>query len=163
MAKDTAKKSTKPRKNAKKPTKAQIDRDARGRFLEGFSYNAGNKHAQKYDARIPDAMRAWFESEINDGEYPTFEGYAGTMRLTTGTFREWCENHPCFREAYNECKEKQENFIVRNGIKGRIDTNFSKFVLNVYHNKTEKKESDVNLKGGADFSVSIEVVDKVGK
>ena len=163
MAKETAKKPTKPRKNAKKPTKAQIDRDARGRFLEGITRNIGNKHAQKYDESVPDAMEKWFDDNIAKGEYPMFEGYAAELRVTMETLNEWCAKYPCFLTAYKICKQKQENFLGKNGLKGRIDTNFSKFIMNVYHNKTEKKESDVNLKGGADFSVSIEVVDKVGK
>lgn len=163
MAKDTAKKSTKPRKNAKKPTKAQIDRDARGRFLEGFSYNAGNSYATKYDERIPGAMEKWFDDNIAEGEYPMFEGFAAEIRVTMATMIDWCSKYPSFLTTYELCKQKQENFLGKNGLKGRIDTNFSKFIMNVYHNKTEKKESDVNLKGGADFSVSIEVVDKVGK
>lgn len=81
--------------------------------------------------------------EAND--FPTLAGFAIKIGVHRETLLEWAKAHEEFSDAYKMAKEYQENFLVINGLKGLINTNFGIFTaVNVlgFRNKP-KDEVDV--------------------
>lgn len=53
-------------------------------------------------------------------ELPTFQRFANSIGVWTGTMIEWSKKYPEFQEAYRRCSEIQEDFMLQGLISGRI-------------------------------------------
>jgi hypothetical protein len=76
--------------------------------------------------------------EIIPTDYPTFEGFAAKIGVDTDTLRNWCDDHDRFRCCYAWAREKQREILLVNGIAGRYNPNFAKFVAINCHGMQEK-------------------------
>ena len=134
-------------------------RDERGRFVkghdrpEGAGFQPGNLESSKYDAKYPEDMKIYFRQISDEGNYPTFEGYADSIGVTARTLENWCEAHPLFKDAYDFCKNKQRGALLEGAMAGRFNATFAKFVAVNCHGMKEKIESDV--KGSGSFNISV--------
>ena len=134
-------------------------RDERGRFVnghdrpEGAGFQPGNLESSKYDAKYPEDMKIYFRQISDEGNYPTFEGYADSIGVTARTLENWCEAHPLFKDAYDFCKNKQRGALLEGAMAGRFNATFAKFVAVNCHGMKEKIENDVKGSGGFNISV----------
>ena len=134
-------------------------RDERGRFVkghdrpEGAGFQPGNLESSKYDAKYPEDIKIYFKQIYDEGNYPTFEGYADSIGVTARTLENWCEAHPLFKDAYDFCKNKQRGALLEGAMAGRFNATFAKFVAVNCHGMKEKVESEI--KGSGSFNISV--------
>ena len=60
--------------------------------------------------------------------FPTFEGFAASIGVTSETLQEWKRVHPEFSVSYSRAQAKQRNILIVNGLLGGYNANFAKFV-----------------------------------
>ena len=143
----------KPRGESKK------QRDERGRFVKGGTpppgagFKPGNVESLKYDPKYPEDMKIFFRQVATEGNYPTFESYAGSIGVTVRTLENWCEGYEAFKDAYDVCKNLQRGSLIEGAMLGRFNPTFAKFVAVNCHGMKEKVESEV--KGAGGFNISI--------
>lgn len=145
---------------------------------EATQFKPWNKAASKYKEKYADEMYEYFNvppthaepivemnkngvevtvgREIIPTDYPTFEGFAAKIGVDTDTLRNWCEEHDRFRHCYAWAREKQREILLVNGIAGRYNPNFAKFVAINCHGMQEKVATEntgpvqVHLSGEVD-------------
>lgn len=70
-----------------------------------------------------------FKKEYN--YFPSFQGFAAReLKVTHKTLLNWCKEFPEFLQAYNVCKELQEQILLDGGLTGSYNPIFTKFVMN---------------------------------
>ncbi len=131
---------------------------------EATQFKPWNKAASKYKSDYVEMLYEYFNraavtveehTEYNDrgqvvgverlvipAEYPTFEGFAAKIGVTSLTLRHWCEEHDRFNACYAWAREKQRELLMVNGIGGRYNANFAKFVAINCHGMQEKIVSE---------------------
>ena len=127
---------------------------------EATQFKPWNKAASKYKQEYVEMLYEYFNrpavtieehTEYNDrgqvvgverleipAEYPTFEGFAAMIGVTSLTLRHWCEEHDRFNACYAWAREKQREILMVNGIFGRYNANFAKFIAMNCHGMHEK-------------------------
>jgi hypothetical protein len=103
----------------------------------------------------------WYEREVThqskNGEYTTCEIEPNPMpqfsifarkvlKVSKQTLLNWADKHQEFMDAYNTCKEIQKEFILENGMAGRYNPQFTKFVAINVTDMKDKTEVDNNIK-----------------
>ena len=102
------------------------------------------------------------EEEIEKAaEFPMFEEFAHKIDVTCETMLQWCSIHPDFSESYARAKQLQKQFLVKNGIQGRFDGNFAKFVALNCTDMREKQE--VVISGELTAPLLLLVAGEIGK
>lgn len=132
---------------------------------EETQFKPWNKAASKFKARYTDDMYEYFNRPATsveevpvynkDGiyvrmdkivvaaEYPTFEGFATSIGVTTDTLRNWCEENDRFRHCYAWARERQKGILMVNTIGGHYNANFAKFVAINCHGMQDKIVNEV--------------------
>jgi len=99
-------------------------------------------------------------------KYPTFEGFAAIIGVTSRTLKNWAEDvredgkakYPHFSECYARAKDMQLAIAKNNGITKQYDGNFAKFVLMNDHGLSDK--TTVENTQAKPFEVNINVIKK---
>ena len=126
----------------------------------------------KYTSEMPDKLRDYFNVELYEGytdevasqgraveiyktracNFPTFEGFCWDERINRSTLREWCEVHPEFSTAFEECKEKQKTILITHALNNNYNASFAKFLaVNVTdlrdttHQQIESRNIQINI------------------
>jgi hypothetical protein len=127
----------------KKTTKPAAD--IKGRFKPGNTigketrFKAGNTFASKYEDRYCDMMLEYFR---NEASFPTIEEFTDKINVLPSTIWTWCKAHPRFKDTVDVCKNIQKSKLMKNGLSGRYNAQFTKFLLSVNHDMREKVETD---------------------
>lgn len=107
-------------------------------------------------------------TEILPRDLPTFEMFAHKIGVHYRTLHEWSqpdnkEKYPGFLKAFEDCKSLQKDFLIQNGLHGRYNPNFSKFVGINVTDMVDRKVTEHTGKGGKaiDLNVSNETVSQV--
>lgn len=78
------------------------------------------------------------EKEYN--YFPSFQAFsAKELKVTHQTLLNWCNDFPEFFEAYELCKQLQEQLLVEAGLTRAYDSGFAKFILNSVSNTFKEK------------------------
>ncbi len=112
----------------------------------------------KYHKGIPDLLLEHFdikpyEIPRKDGakianDFPTLAGFAIKLGVHRDTLHQWASEHPEFSDAYGRAKDFQENFLIVNGLKGLVASNFAMFTAkNVlgWRDKQPGEEDQINI------------------
>lgn len=71
---------------------------------------------------------------------PHFSEFARKIGVTTRTLKAWCRAHPEFKDAYDQCQEILEEFLIDNGLVGAYGAIAMKFVA---VNRSKMKDKSV--------------------
>ena len=107
---------------------------------------------------------------LEPSDFPSLAGFAIKIGVHRDTLHEWANKfnddgslaHPEFSDAYKRAKDFQENFILVNGSRGLLPTNFAIFTaINVlgFRNKAAG-EADVVVNNNTFANLSDEELDK---
>lgn len=151
----------------KKPCKsgASSERDKRGRF------SPGNAAASKYREEYADMLIEYFNRKPNTlerklvrvgggveerpvyvpCEYPTLEGFAASIGVTTDTLRNWCDKYSRFRHNYMRARELQRAILTINAIMGLYPAGPAIFEAVNHHGMTYKSR----VEGSVTFRVDL--------
>lgn len=112
---------------------AFFDRPKMRETIETFTYKSGAVDERvKYVPNTP----------------PHFSEFARKIGVTTRTLKKWAKEHPDFREAYDQCQEIFEEFMIDNGLTGGYGAIAMKFVAvnrTKMRDKTEHTEKRVDM------------------
>lgn len=86
---------------------------------------------------------------------PHFSEFARSIGVTTRTLKKWCREHPEFKEAYDQCQEIFEEFLIDNGLVGSYGAIAMKFVA---VNRSKMKDKSVQENHTLDMN---KVLDKI--
>lgn len=78
--------------------------------------------------QIASGGRKVIVEEERPNSMPTFEGFAGKIKVTHKTLLNWCKDNPEFLQAYEHCKDIQKKFIMEHGMMGNYNPGFAKFI-----------------------------------
>lgn len=148
-------------------------RDERGRFIKGHTFSesqlfekenaAACKYKPEYCGRMleyfnqpPTRVEYWrrYDKEgkileekpmVVPNEYPTFEGFAASIGVTTRTLLNWCEENHRFSHYYARARELQKGKLITNTLSGFYNPQFAKFEAINNHGMTEKTQQDASL------------------
>ena len=81
------------------------------------------------------------------GVYPTFELFAASIGVTTGTLANWAEEHPRFKSCYARAKEIQLGKLKSNTLRGLYNPIYAKFEAVNNHNQKDKQEVSRSVSG----------------
>lgn len=119
-----------------------------GRFEKGNTigketrFKPDNTISSKYRPDYAAQMLEWFRARADGRDYPTFELFADSIDVTDDTLKNWCENHPRFRNAYTRCQNIQKGVLLRGGVLDVFNANIVKFVAENCHGMREKTETE---------------------
>lgn len=160
-----------------KNTVKKVGRNKSGQFTKGNTFSVGNKNANKYKSEYASELLKYFsepptrvdyikrydrsgniteeEPVVIGADYPTFEGFAASIGVTRNTLDNWRNKHAAFARAYERAEDLQKNMLIVNGLGGRYNGNFAKFIAANQHGMVEKSEHKIG--GTEDFTVNIQV------
>ena len=138
-------------------------RDERGRYTKGRTPDwvppPGNDYASKYKEEYCEEIISYFDkppydvyTDENGREclrptaYPTIEGFAASIGVTSDTIRNWAEAHECFRWSLERAHDLQKKILIINGLTGAYNANFAKFIASCTMGMHERTEADSTVK-----------------
>lgn len=86
---------------------------------------------------------------------PHFSEFARKIGVTTRRLKQWCREYPEFREAYEQCQEIFEEFLIDNGLTGSYGAIAMKFVA---VNRSKMKDKQVHENHTLDMN---DVLDRI--
>lgn len=67
-------------------------------------------------------------NEIVANELPTIERFCADLMIHKSTLLEWVKKYPLLSDAYGIAKQCQKNHLLQNGLSGRYNSAFAKFI-----------------------------------
>ena len=67
-------------------------------------------------------------NEIVANELPTIERFCSDIMISKSTLHQWIKKYPDLSHAYNIAKQCQKNHLIQNGLNGRYNSAFCKFL-----------------------------------
>lgn len=157
--------------------KKKVGRNGKGRFTKGNNFAEGRGSPGKYKKEYAEMLIKYFtvptfttvwkrkyytngqvkeeEPIVVAGKYPTLEGFAISIGVTSRTLENWRDKYPSFREAYEMALDMQKDILVVNSLGGQYNGNFAKFIASAQFGMTEKSEQ--KLTGGDGYQVVVKV------
>lgn len=152
-------------------------RNKSGRFTKGNNFGCGSG-AGKYKREYADQLIEYFnepptrveyikrydrEGNVKEEEpivvgadYPTFEGFAIKIGVTSRTLENWAAAYPTtFGAAYERAKDVQKNMLIVNGLGGRYNSKFAQFVASSQFDMAEKSEQKISGIEGIDLNIEV--------
>ena len=160
----------------KKPAETR-KRNARGQFVKGNKigeetrFKKENEASCKYKEEYCEKLLEYFSKPAVEiqykrtfdrkgnvlsetpimlpAEYPTFELFAASIGVTTGTLLNWSKEYPRFADCYARAKEIQLGKLKSNTLRGLYNPIYAKFEAVNNHDQKDKQEVDTNVSGNA--------------
>lgn len=88
-------------------------------------------------------------------DMPTLAGFAASIGVAYQTINKWHDMYPEFGEAYDACKTKTLDRLIKFGLTGEYSGNFAKFLMVNDFCDDYKDRRDVDVKQDATISFSV--------
>lgn len=156
--------------------KEKTGRNKSGQFTKGNNFAEGKGSPGKYKKEyanklieyftVPPATTIWERKYYTNGQvkeerpiivagkYPTFEGFAVSIGVTSRTLENWRNNYPSFAEAYERAIDMQKDILIVNSLGGQYNGNFAKFVASSQFDMAEKEKHEFS---GDSWEVNVNV------
>lgn len=155
----------------------KVGKNKSGKFTKGNTYGSGaspGKYRKEYAEKlveyfsIPKMVTYWKRKYYKDGRvkeeepittppiYPTFEGFAKTIGVTSRTLLNWREKYPSFNDAYERALDMQKDILITNSLGGLYNGNFAKFIASSQFDMVEKSEQKISGVEGWDVKITID-------
>ena len=86
----------------------------------------------KYQSVYIEGMRRYFFEYENDERkkgIPQFSEYARKIGVTLRTLENWAKKKKAFGEAYEECRDKQQEMLINGGLAGQFNPKIVTFLM----------------------------------
>ena len=155
----------------------KVGRNKSGRFTKGNNFAKGEGSPSKYKKEyaeklieyfsVPKFETLWKRKYYTNGQvkeeepityppkYPTFEGFAKVVGVTSGTLQNWREKYPSFNEAYERALDMQKDILITNSLGGLYNGNFAKFIASAQFGMVEKTEQKITGIDGIDLNIEV--------
>lgn len=156
--------------------KKKVGKNKSGKFTKGNTYGSGaspGKYKKEYAEKmveyfsVPQMTTHWKRKYYKDGrvkeeepitlppKYPTFEGFAKIVGVTSRTLLNWRDKYPSFAEAYERALDIQKDILITNSLGGLYNGNFAKFIASSQFDMVEKSEQKISGIEGIDLNIEI--------
>lgn len=161
----------------RKMEEKKVGRNKSGRFTKGNNFAKGKGRPGKYKKEYADMLIDYFSvpkmvtfwkrkyyanGKVKEEEpitqppiYPTFEGFAKSIGVTSGTLQNWREKYPSFNEAYERALDMQKDILITNSLGGLYNGNFAKFIASAQFGMVEKTEQKITGIDGIDLNIEV--------
>lgn len=163
-------------------------RNEKGQFVKGNSvgkdtqFDKDNAAACKFKEEYCDMLLAFFnkpatrvvykekfwKGELTERipvivpeEYPTFELFAASIGVSTGTLKNWCKQSRRFEDCYARAKEMQLGKLTTNAVTGLYNPVYAKFEAVNNHHQKDKSEVETNVKGAPIDERTMKLIERV--
>lgn len=136
------KKTTKAKAAPKEPAKMGRPTDYRPEYCQQIIEYFSVEPYREVEVLKHTNNGPYTTTEFRANDFPSFAGFCSKIGTSRVTMLEWCKKHPDFLNAYRQCKELQEHFMLINGLKGTVNTHFSIFAAKNLLSYTDKKDPD---------------------
>lgn len=157
--------------------KKKVGKNKSGKFTKGNTYGSGaspGKYKKEYAEKlveyfsIPKMVTFWKRKYYEDGRvkeeepittppiYPTFEGFAKTIGVTSRTLLNWREKYPSFNDAYERALDMQKDILITNSLGGLYNGKFAQFIASSQFDMVEKSEQKISGVEGWDVKITID-------
>jgi hypothetical protein len=82
------------------------------------------------------------DTKFIPNDLPTLMGFARKVNVDTDTLVEWTKKYKNFSVAVARAKTMQQDILVQNGLSGRYDAGFAKFVATNFTDMRDKQEQE---------------------
>lgn len=106
----------------------------------------------KYQSVYIEGMRRYFfEYELDEKKkgIPQFSEFARSIGVTLRTLENWAKKKKAFGDAYEECRDKQQEMLINGGLAGQFNPKIVTFLMEAraaQEKKTQKTEVVVSYK-----------------
>lgn len=86
----------------------------------------------KYQSVYIDGMRRYFfeyELDVKKKGIPQFSEFARSIGVTLRTLENWAKKKKAFGEAYEECRDKQQEMLINGGLAGQFNPKIVTFLM----------------------------------
>lgn len=86
----------------------------------------------KYQPTYIEGMRRYFfeyEKDETKKGIPQFSEYARKIGVTLRTLENWAKKKKAFGEAYDECRDKQQEMLINGGLAGQFNPKIVTFLM----------------------------------
>ena len=157
--------------------KKKVGRNKSGRFTKGNNFAEGRVSLGKYKKEYAEMLIKYFtvptfttvwerryytNGQVKEekpiiiaGKYPTFEGFATSIGVTSRTLENWRDKYPSFGEAYERAVDMQKDILVVNSLGGQYNGNFAKFIASAQFGMAEKSEQKISGIEGIDLNIEV--------
>ncbi|MBP5404092.1 MAG: hypothetical protein J6Y17_03270 [Elusimicrobiaceae bacterium] len=115
-------------------------------FFEGAAFHV--TEVQKKDGAITLLETA--------AELPTFAAFAKKIGVTCKELQYWEEQHPAFKYACEQARDRQANILIQNSLRGNYAASFAIFTAKNLLGWKDGKESKENVQNAEAVVVSWE-------
>jgi hypothetical protein len=99
------------------------------------------------------------EEEIKDfPDYPSLVDFAGEIGVAESTIGLWQDKHSEFSASCGHALAKAKALLIKGGLSGAYDSNFSKFVAINCHGMHDKNETEVTGRNAGPLDITFTVV-----
>jgi len=114
----------------------------------------------KYKPEYCEKIVEFFTYIISTNNWPTFEGFAASINVSTETLQDWKNNKPDFSVSYNKALNLQKDNLFMNTLKKNYDSSFARFLASACYGLSEKTQVDQvsSDKSMAPQQITIEII-----
>lgn len=101
---------------------------------------------KKYQSVYIEGMRRYFfEYELDEKKrgIPQFSEFARQIGVTLRTLENWAKKNKSFGEAYEECRDKQQEMLINGGLAGQFNPKIVTFLMDARASQDKKTGSTV--------------------
>ena len=153
-------------------------RNSNGQFTDGNTYGGSGKNGRYKNEYATELVRFFSEpptrvdyikrydkqGNLIEEEpielaavYPTFEAFAIKIGVTVRTLENWRDSYKLFGEAYERAQAIQKNMLIVNGLGGRYNSSFAKFIAVNHHGMSDKVTNEHEFEGSDGFALNISI------
>lgn len=87
----------------------------------------------KYSASLPDRVKKYTNKTLKDGDFPTIEGLALELGVSTRTLYGWETEYPEFLQTMDSLRDAQRDMLQVGGLTGKYNARMAIFLLKASH------------------------------
>lgn len=101
----------------------------------------------KYEPQYPQLLLDYFHEEIFERQkLPFLSRFAREVAgVCQDTAIEWTKKYPEFSEAYKKAKDMQKEYLIEQGLSGKINTVFAIFTAKNITDMRDKNETELTM------------------
>ncbi len=103
-----------------------------------MSIKPGRGRPTKFTTSTSRCLRNYTTKCLQEGVFPTIEGFAANLGVGTRTVYDWELEHSDFSQTMDGLRDTQKQLLITNGLTGGYNTRFAMFLLKANHGMSEK-------------------------
>lgn len=104
-----------------------------------MSNKSGRGRPSHYTIQFPIHVTEYTQKCLSNNNFPTIEGLAQYLGISTRTVYDWEKAHDGFLQTTELLRDTQKQLLITNGLTGGYNSRFAMFLLKANHGMAEKE------------------------